>query len=170
MLWETFIQKALNLSSSQYCDVFPHPILIFSATINENTGGLSKFVDTPERSALPTRLDLANKNRLGFFPKSVLFLETNKSQYIGREAKSCEMVLPFSEISRQHARITWQEKIGWILKDHCSRNGTYFNEKKCASGQPYVLHNNDVIRFATQVTAIVRNPIGICQELELIES
>ncbi|MCS6774042.1 MAG: FHA domain-containing protein [Anaerolineae bacterium] len=51
---------------------------------------------------------------------------TQDSVMIGRDAKTCHIVLPHPEVSRQHARLEF-ENGAWHLTDLNSRNGTRVN-------------------------------------------
>ncbi len=60
---------------------------------------------------------------------------------LGRD-ESCEIVLPDDRISRQHARISFENE-GYVLHDLGSRNGTFLNGRRIT--RPEVLHHRDVI-------------------------
>jgi DNA-binding winged helix-turn-helix (wHTH) protein len=62
---------------------------------------------------------------------------------IGRD-ESCEVILDFTGISRQHARITVTAE-GWLLEDLGSKNGVWRND--CRVDSPVVLEDGDRIRF-----------------------
>jgi serine/threonine protein kinase len=64
-------------------------------------------------------------------------------------------------VSRQHARLTWQNG-QWFIEDLGSLNGTYLNEVKLTPNTPASLKHNDVIRcshlsFSFLISAEIRN-------------
>ncbi|HEY7294199.1 MAG TPA: FHA domain-containing protein [Dehalococcoidia bacterium] len=60
---------------------------------------------------------------------------------LGRD-EMCEIVLLDDRVSRQHARITFEDG-GYVLRDLGSRNGTFLNGRRIT--QPEPLHHRDVI-------------------------
>ncbi|HLZ69626.1 MAG TPA: FHA domain-containing protein [Dehalococcoidia bacterium] len=60
---------------------------------------------------------------------------------LGRD-ETCEIVLPDDRISRQHARISFEDQ-GYVLRDLGSRNGTYLNGRRITRPEP--LRHRDLI-------------------------
>lgn len=58
-----------------------------------------------------------------------------------------KLVLPYPEISGQHAEIRCKEE-GWTLVDSGSTNGTSINDTRCTPGREYSLRNGDKVKFA----------------------
>jgi pSer/pThr/pTyr-binding forkhead associated (FHA) protein len=61
---------------------------------------------------------------------------------IGRD-DGLAVTLPFEEVSRQHAKISWDGKSHW-LEDLDSTNGTYLNGRRVASAREKLRHLNVV--------------------------
>jgi len=165
MLWETFIHKASKASASDFEKAYGQTgALIFTVPLSELS---SKFLDTPERSPLPslldarTRLDLPNfKNpKMLFAGNSIVTIPMDKKVVIGRDSK-CDIVVSSKGVSRQHVKVTHFPKIGWILSDLCSRNGTFLNEVKCGAG-PYNLNDNDVFQLSSDACVIFKTFEGL---------
>lgn len=78
---------------------------------------------------------------------------------IGRVLNSDSMrnfVLPFSEVSTNHAEIRYSDK-GWVVIDLKSKNGTTLNGYSLGAYVEYALIDNDVIGIA-QYKLIVHLP------------
>ncbi len=71
-------------------------------------------------------------------------LPQNQTITIGR-LKDCELFIESPIVSRQHARINFQNE-HWLLEDLGSTNGTFLNGKKI--GKPVILNPGDQIGFA----------------------
>ena len=68
----------------------------------------------------------------------------NQEEFIIGRLPECNLCLPFSEISRYHARIFKAEQQNWLVEDLGSTNGTILNRIKIASPQP--MNHGDVIQ------------------------
>ena len=67
----------------------------------------------------------------------------DKDIFIIGRLPECDMILPFSGISRNHARIVKTSESVWIIEDLGSKNGTQVNQYLITGRQE--LSNNDVI-------------------------
>ena len=74
---------------------------------------------------------------------------------IGRQAPA-DLILPVSQISRQHARIEQDER-GYLLIDLGSRNGTFVNGHPLGA-DPHRLNNGDQLVFGGAVTLQFQDP------------
>lgn len=64
---------------------------------------------------------------------------------IGRDPE-CDIVLNSKDVSRHHARITWQNNT-FYLEDLKSRNRTFLNRKQVEADKPMQLHPDDEIKI-----------------------
>ena len=71
-------------------------------------------------------------------------LDRTRSLTIGR-SEECDIALPDRQVSRQHARITWQGDC-YELEDLGSKNGTHLNGQDINT--PLPLHDGDEIQIA----------------------
>ncbi len=71
-------------------------------------------------------------------------LDRTRSLTIGR-SDECDIALPDRQVSRQHARITWQGDC-YELEDLGSKNGTHLNGQEVQGSVP--LHDGDEIQIA----------------------
>lgn len=85
--------------------------------------------------------------RTGPSPGMVHNLE-EEAMVIGRDVAN-NIVIPDSEISRQHARLT-RSPAGYVLEDLGSTNGTFVNGERIAAAR--VLNPGDLIAFGETVT------------------
>lgn len=70
------------------------------------------------------------------------FKMTGNSQVVLGRGRGCDMVLPGSNVSRQHAVIVGRDD-GWQISDNGSRNGTFLNQERLT--EETMLQNGDVI-------------------------
>ena len=70
------------------------------------------------------------------------FKMTGHEQVILGRGRGCDMVLPGSNISRQHAAAVRKDD-GWWISDSNSRNGTFLNQERLT--EEAMLQNGDVI-------------------------
>jgi pSer/pThr/pTyr-binding forkhead associated (FHA) protein len=85
------------------------------------------------------------------YPEAPLRVSEKSKVTIGR-ADDNTIVLTERRVSRQHARIDWEESLKkFILSDLGSSNGTYLNGSKISSMTRYPLGDWDKIRIATAV-------------------
>lgn len=82
---------------------------------------------------------------------SVVFLP---NQLVVGRASSCDLALRVPSVSTSHAMLRWRDP-EWILGDLGSKNGTYLNGRRVASGMrnPEVLRMGDEIAFAEREEA-----------------
>ncbi len=71
-------------------------------------------------------------------------LDRSRALTIGR-SEECDIALPDRQVSRQHARITWQGDC-YELEDLGSKNGTHVNGQEMQGSVP--LHDGDEIQIA----------------------
>lgn len=72
------------------------------------------------------------------------------------KASTCDGVLDFSEeISREHARICW-ENGAYTITDLNSMNGTFLNGQLISSNSPQPLHEGDRLGFSTLLFSVER--------------
>lgn len=84
--------------------------------------------------------DYTNAERLvNLADKNAFYL--NGSCLIGRD-KTCNIILPMSDISREHAEV-YLTRDGWVIADLNSEAGTYLNGKIVIDSYP--LYDGDVI-------------------------
>lgn len=76
-------------------------------------------------------------------------LDLQREETIGRkEGAFKDLLSPYTQVSRAHARI-WRESTGeWRIEDLGSRNKTYVNEVELAPKAPVALRVGNVVRFA----------------------
>lgn len=70
----------------------------------------------------------------------------NQMLSIGRDSSLCQLVMPqaMTEISRRHCSLFYDNEKGCFwLEDHGSKNGTFINNKRIASGQKKRLNKGD---------------------------
>lgn len=72
-------------------------------------------------------------------------LERGHALTIGR-GEECDIALPDRQVSRLHARITWQDD-HYQIEDMGSKNGTHVNGQEVAA-EPVALHDGDEIQIA----------------------
>ncbi len=68
-----------------------------------------------------------------------------QNEFIIGRLPECDLCLPFSEISRYHARITRTTADHWILEDLGSTNGTVLNRNRMAKA--HIINHGDVIQM-----------------------
>ncbi len=82
-------------------------------------------------------------------------VNVTKPEFIIGRLPECDLCLPFSEVSRHHARLIKNEAEQWILEDLQSTNGTILNQFQLKSAQS--LRNGDVIQIGNTFMAVVLN-------------
>lgn len=82
-------------------------------------------------------------------------VNVTKSEFIIGRLPECDLCLPFSEVSRHHARITKNEAQQWLVEDLQSTNGTILNQFQLKSAQS--LRNGDVIQIGNTFMAVILN-------------
>jgi len=100
-------------------------------------------------SELKLRLHLEendNSNRI---------INVTKPEFIIGRLPECDLCLPFSEVSRHHARLIKNEAEQWIVEDLQSTNGTILNQFQIKS--PQSLRNGDVIQIGNTFMAVILN-------------
>lgn len=80
---------------------------------------------------------------------------------IGR-ARECDYVIDTTDISRQHAQLTFDHQ-HVILRDLGSTNGTFLNSDRIIPHRNYRLRANDVLRFANSSHLIFDDPSTTAQ-------
>lgn len=94
--------------------------------------------------ALSPRILLSGVNT----PVCALYLVTGSSFLLGKDSR-CDAVLYFSsEISRQHARITWAGG-QYSIEDLNSTNHTYLNGALLSPGAAYPLTPGDTVTLSS---------------------
>ena len=86
----------------------------------------------------------AGSHESGVSPTRELAVEGRRTAdriVVGR-SQECDVVLPFPDVSWQHARLSRQSQ-GWLIEDLGSRNGTWVNETRITKT---VVHAGDRIR------------------------
>ena len=90
-------------------------------------------------------------------PERIEIHVTGDEFIIGKKAAACDGVVSFNKmISRRHCKICRQGN-QYTITDLQSANGTYVNKKRLLPGQPYPIHNGDVIRLANSDFQVVWN-------------
>jgi ABC-type multidrug transport system ATPase subunit/pSer/pThr/pTyr-binding forkhead associated (FHA) protein len=79
---------------------------------------------------------------------------TQQELLIGRTPPA-GLIIPHPEVSRQHARLTWQQG-NYLLEDLHSSNGTYVNGQRLQGSQ--VLADGAEIQLGSQVTLVFNQP------------
>ena len=108
---------------------------------------------------LPIRLSISDVIKIGgflltfaevpviaeTFPTQELAIEDTrtKDQIVVGRSQTCDVVLPYPDISWQHARLSRRLQ-GWLIEDLGSRNGTWVNEQRISEK---VVHSGDRIRI-----------------------
>jgi hypothetical protein len=82
------------------------------------------------------------------------FLLSGQTVIIGRESAN-DLVLKDPELSRRHARITYQAS-RYYVEDLGSTNGTFLNDQRIQSQMP--LNHGDVIRFGESIRLTYYGP------------
>ncbi len=70
---------------------------------------------------------------------------------VGR-SRACDLVLAARDVSSQHAAIQWDGNV-WELQDLGSRNGTFVDEARLASGTRAPLRAGALLRFGAEAPA-----------------
>lgn len=83
---------------------------------------------------------------------------TEGESSVGRIAGNT-FLIPSSKVSSHHALITRQGDSVWIEDQH-SANGTFVNEERLASGQKYLLHNGDMVKFSLGIVYAVHQSMA----------
>lgn len=96
----------------------------------------SLLKNRPDRRELAVLINVANDDR-----QPISYLEVS----LGR-SRSCDVVLNYPTVSRNHAVITYQ-KTGWHIKDTHSKIGTFVNNQKIKEAR--VLHNGDIVSLGS---------------------
>lgn len=78
-----------------------------------------------------------------------------KSEFIIGRLPECDLCLPFSEVSRHHARIVKNEAQQWSVEDLQSTNGTILNQFQIKS--PQTLRNDDIIQIGNTFMTVILN-------------
>ncbi len=98
---------------------------------------------------------------------------------LGRHSM-CSIVLPGVAVSREHARISHEENIGYFIEDLNSRNGTILNDKPLASktrlyDQDVILISDIAISFHSEDPADIRkntyidnSQLNITQQIKVV--
>lgn len=81
---------------------------------------------------------------------------------VGRhpELPAAQLVGPWDNVSRVHARIGLDTDGAAWVQDEYSTNGTTVNDTALAAGRRAVLHDGDGLRFGATVSAVVRWTAG----------
>ena len=90
--------------------------------------------DTVGRGVESLRGTLARRKRTDVSPPLVLALEWDHDDaelVVGRDPKSCDVVLEHPTVSRRHAQLHHRDG-AWVLQDLDSTNGTRINGKRVA--------------------------------------
>jgi FHA domain len=90
--------------------------------------------NTVERGVESLRGTLARRKRPGVSPPLVLALDWDHDDtelVVGRDPKSCDVVLEHPTVSRRHAQLHHRDG-AWVLQDLDSTNGTRINGKRVA--------------------------------------
>lgn len=84
---------------------------------------------------------------------------SKRGQVIGRQ-ESCEIRLPADaeQVSRQHARFTFDEAGGWHITDLSSRWGTSLNGVKLSPGKSMPIREGDLIRITPWTFVVSSTP------------
>lgn len=61
----------------------------------------------------------------------------------------------YDNISRRHA-VLWCRDGALFVRDQDSMNGTFVNSRRINPNEPYPLHDGDQVRFAADLSAVVR--------------
>jgi hypothetical protein len=78
-------------------------------------------------------------------PQQIL-LYTGQEIRLGRNKRSCTIVLNDISISRKHATILGHGR-DFYIRDEGSRGGTFVNRVRLRPNQQQILHHNDTIQF-----------------------
>lgn len=126
--------RATNRSGANYCyicgAILPADQAPFSAPI------LMRY------QPLPRPFSASNAQLVG--DDGHVYPLNQSVNFIGRDQATCQIVFSGNDVSRQHAQIQ-QQRVGYILTDLGSRNGTFVNNRKLAG--PYTLQPGDRISF-----------------------
>lgn len=81
-------------------------------------------------------------------------LRITQDEFIIGRMPSCDLSLPFSEVSRQHAKIRRlsQPPGRWTIEDLGSTNGTLINQVRIS--QPQLLHHGDTVQIGNVQLAV----------------
>jgi adenylate cyclase len=82
-------------------------------------------------------------------------VSVTKSEFIIGRLPECDLCLPFSEVSRHHARIVQNEVQQWSVEDLQSTNGTILNQFQVKS--PQTLRNDDIIQIGNTFMTVILN-------------
>ncbi|NLI79653.1 MAG: FHA domain-containing protein [Candidatus Riflebacteria bacterium] len=81
-------------------------------------------------------------------------LELAGETVVGRNSTGREVLSRFTEVSRQHVRLT-REPAGWFVEDMHSRNGTSLNDVGLTPGRRIRLARGDRLGLANEVELVV---------------
>jgi hypothetical protein len=126
-------------------DLYPSPVLLIVAP-NEGWTQVTQ-VKGDEKPGAP----------MAMLPTVVVKVE--RKRYSGDDPKIsvgrapiCDVVLPFSALSKVHAYVQEESADNWLVSDAGSRNGTLVNGVRLASTQSARLKDGTTLRFG-DVTA-----------------
>jgi adenylate cyclase len=89
---------------------------------------------------------------------------TRSPLIVGRR-ESCDVCLPFPNVSGKHCELTFKEGF-WILRDLDSTNGIKVNGARLDSGAKKVLHAGDVLTIGKRDYVLQYHESGQASELE----
>lgn len=96
---------------------------------------------------------------LGPILAPIELVPSKRGRVIGRQ-ENCEIRLPADaeQVSRQHARFTFDEAGGWHVMDLSSRWGTSLNGVKLSPGQSMPIREGDLIRITPWTFVVSSTP------------
>ncbi|HEY60517.1 MAG TPA: FHA domain-containing protein [Anaerolineae bacterium] len=104
---------------------------------------LKREVNLHKDKNIPSlRLILQSKDRVGIFRKSEVFIGKDKGN---------DFIIADGELSAQHTRLFYTQKLWWVEDLH-STNGTFLNNEKLET--PILLTNGDQLQCGTSFIEI----------------
>lgn len=140
-LLEEAVAEARRLSDEELAARHPNPVLVV-------VGPAEAWADTTK---ITYRRD-SGSDAPSMLPPVVIavapgrFTAESKRLAIGR-AHVCDVVLPFSEISKVHAYLNETLEHEWQIEDAGSTNGTSVNSAAAARGHPQRVADAAAIKF-----------------------
>ncbi|RME03919.1 MAG: FHA domain-containing protein [Planctomycetota bacterium] len=156
-----FFREHQNLSEQIFLQTYPHPFLLFEGQWPQNLPPKVEKKKSEKEIGETTK-----KMQAVFLEEEPPFTPVNMScaivlparkrsktaplpVSIGRD-QSCDLVLPFDEISSHHASLSWNEDLTeYTLVDEDSTNGTFVNTYPLKPHDPQKISDQDVIKLGS---------------------